>query len=82
MSKKLTKIINGEVCEIARWTSSCTGCFESEDGNPVGEYSYDHKAMCHVGAGCRECGHTGKRRIEMWVPVFVSDDEKPTGSGV
>lgn len=53
---------------VVRWTSTCTGCFESEDGYPVGSYPFDEGAQCHVGAGCRECGYTGKTRSSMWVP--------------
>jgi hypothetical protein len=48
--------------EIGRWTRSCSGC--SCDG----EYPCD---CCQErGAGCHECGYTGKRREEMWVPVL------------
>jgi hypothetical protein len=47
---------------MAYFTHSCSGCFESEDGHPVGEYPWDDKAKCYVGAGCKECGYTGKRR--------------------
>lgn len=55
-----------------RWiriTMPCTGCFESvdghvpyQDGKPI--YEFDEKARCYRGAGCSECGHTGKRRNE------------------
>lgn len=54
---------------VVRWTASCSGCFESGDyiGN-AHNYPYDEKARCHIGAGCDECGYTGKRRNEYWVP--------------
>lgn len=54
-------------------TQACTGCFESveghvpyQDGKPI--YPYDEKARCYVGAGCSECGYTGKRRWTHFVP--------------
>ncbi len=53
---------------IVRWTQSCSGCFETEDGHPVGDYPFDEKAKCHLGAGCEECGYRGKVRNEHWVP--------------
>lgn len=43
-------------------TRSCSGCLNSVDGHPDGEYPWDAKAGCYVGAGCHECGYTGKRR--------------------
>lgn len=53
----------------ARWTESCTGCLESgEYGGNEHYYHYDTKARCHVGSGCDECGYTGKRRENHWVP--------------
>lgn len=55
--------------ELAQWTDSCSGCRETEDGHNVGEYPWDDKAKCYIGAGCDECGHTGKRRRAEWVPV-------------
>jgi hypothetical protein len=54
---------------IARWTGSCSGCCELGDyGSGSENYSYDPKARCLVGAGCEECGFTGKRRNEYFVP--------------
>ncbi len=53
---------------LVRWTQSCSGCFETEDGHPVGDYPFDEKAKCHLGAGCEECGYHGKVRNEHWVP--------------
>ena len=68
--RKKYKIIDNHVCEIVAWTDSCTGCYESEDGHPVGDYPIDLKHNCYIGSGCFECGYTGKRRIEMWVPMI------------
>jgi hypothetical protein len=73
MGKRLQKIINGEACELARWTDSCSGCTETVDGHNVFEYPIDPKHGCFVGAGCPECGYTGKRRREFWVPMAEDD---------
>ncbi|WP_109150683.1 hypothetical protein [Azospirillum sp. TSO5] len=53
---------------LGSWTETCTGCFESEDGYPIGAYAHDPKHGCYVGDGCPECGYTGKRRMVMWLP--------------
>lgn len=60
--------------QIAEWTMSCSGCRETEDGHNVGTYPWDDKAGCYIGAGCEECGYTGKRRNREWVPVVDKDD--------
>lgn len=44
---------NGAACG---WRS-CTGCHESHEGVPQGEYST--LFGCHVGSGCSECGGLG-----------------------
>lgn len=60
---------------MVRWTDACTGCFEYVDGHaPMGSV-WDSKAKCHVGVGCHECGYTGKRRREEWVPFNVVEWE-------
>lgn len=48
-----------------RFTDTCSGCYEWQDDHL---YPYDEKAQCKVGAGCHECGYTGKRRREHWIP--------------
>lgn len=48
---------------------TCSGCHESEDGHAVGSYDFDKKNKIPLGAGCDECGHTGKRRVGYWVPL-------------
>lgn len=54
---------------FVRWTDSCSGCLELGDyGGGSENYIYDEKAKCLVGAGCHECGYTGKRRNELFVP--------------
>jgi hypothetical protein len=41
-----------------RWTQTCTGCTDSEDGQVLsGPF------------GCKECGYTTKRRVCVWVPL-------------
>ncbi len=54
---------------VARWTVSCSGCFETGDyGSGAHLYPFDEKARCHIGAGCSECGYTGKRVHRQWIP--------------
>lgn len=38
---------------------SCTGCYETEDGHPVGSYAYSSVLQCSLGSGCSECGGLG-----------------------
>lgn len=47
-------IIDGEVCELARWSAACSGC------------TNDHEERGH---GCSECGYTGRSRSAQWVPL-------------
>ncbi|HSH44626.1 MAG TPA: hypothetical protein VK966_02150 [Longimicrobiales bacterium] len=57
---------------LVRGVDSCFGCFGCfESGEYMGmanNYPWDEKAGCHVGAGCDECGYTGKRRWTWFVP--------------
>jgi len=55
------RIIDGELCSLANWTSPCTGC------SPDDPYWTGNR-----GGGCSECGGSGKRRHGGWVPV-ISD---------
>jgi len=63
-SKDATEMFGGgPVYTYGEWTTSCSGCFEG--GEYMGlahHYKYDNKRKCHIGSGCRECGHTGKRK--------------------
>ena len=62
----------GELCVVVRFTRECSGCFEGGDYMGMAHlYPYDKKARCYVGAGCEECGYTGKRRQEDVVPASV-----------
>ena len=56
------------IFQLARWTDTCSGCFESEDGYPIGSYPIHPKHNCYIGAGCSECGYTGLRRQAYWCP--------------
>jgi len=40
------------------WTT-CSGCYESEDGYPNGYYPHSEVLGCTLGAGCSECGGIG-----------------------
>ena len=40
------------------WTT-CTGCYESEDGYPNGDYPRSEVLGCTLGGGCSECGGLG-----------------------
>lgn len=46
---------------FVRWVEICSGCECDMPG-------WDEKRKCAVGLGCRECGYTGKRRQEWFVP--------------
>jgi hypothetical protein len=37
----------------------CSGCYETVDGHPVGEYGYSEILKCPLGAGCSGCGGIG-----------------------
>jgi len=61
----------------SKFTTSCSGCFEAgENMGRAGDYPYDSRACCYVGAGCAECGYTGKRRQEHWVPLNGREHRK------
>lgn len=51
--------VAGQLKEGAGFWSSCSGCHESEDGHPVGSYSYSKLFGCALGGGCSECGGIG-----------------------
>jgi hypothetical protein len=66
-------VIDGEVCLAASYVDTCTGCYESSDGYPAGDYLRDKNGVV-LGAGCSECGYTGKRTHTFWHPI---DDKEP-----
>jgi hypothetical protein len=47
-----------EVDGVGLWRT-CSGCYESVDGYPVGHYPFSRAFSCVLGAGCRECGGIG-----------------------
>lgn len=59
----------GELGMEVRWTDSCSGCFEFNEGLGLDRYQFDSKAGIYLGHGCEECGYTGKRRQVDWVPL-------------
>lgn len=42
---------------VIRFSSACSGCKDERDPH------------AHSGAGCRECGYTGRRRRAEWMPL-------------
>jgi hypothetical protein len=38
---------------------SCSGCYETEDGQNVHSYPHSNVFGCVLGGGCRECGGIG-----------------------
>jgi hypothetical protein len=53
---------------VVRWTDACSGCCERGDYGTLYYGGHDPKTGMVIGAGCPECGHTGKRREEQFVP--------------
>ena len=69
--RRRVKVIefNGVEGYEVRFTEACSGCFEFGDyGGLAHNYPWDEKAQCRVGAGCDECGYTGKRRQIHFIP--------------
>jgi hypothetical protein len=74
MGAKQFKYFDGVKHEICRFTTSCSGCVETVDGHNTFGYPVDEKWHCLIGGGCRECGYTGKRRVEQWVPYLTKEE--------
>lgn len=53
------KGISEQVKEGTGVWRSCSGCYEIEDGYPVGHYRHSRAFNCALGAGCSECGGLG-----------------------
>lgn len=72
--RRIYAIIDGELCQNAEYTDSCSGCFEAGEymGN-AHNYGYDEKRQCYVGSGCEECGYTGKRRVKFWMLIKMAN---------
>lgn len=56
-------LVEGDVCEYAAYSDTCSGCYEG--------YEYGGDGV--RGSGCFECGYTGRRRNEFWLPVAIAD---------
>jgi len=67
--RKNYAIIDGQVCELAEWTESCSGCTELVDGQNTLGYPIHKKHGCAIGGGCEECGYHGVVRDSSWVPL-------------
>ena len=68
------KDADGVMCEVLKYTTSCSGCMESgEYGGNLHNYRWDEKAQCHIGDGCHECGYTGKRRETLYIPIGTKE---------
>jgi len=61
--------IDGRWCIKVKYYDSCSGCFESQDGQPVGLYLIHPKHKCYKGNGCKECAGHGVKLMEAWVPI-------------
>lgn len=77
--RHLVVTVDGVEGFVVEFTESCSGCHETVEGYETGDYNYDEKAQCYVGAGCDECGFTGKRRRSEWVPFDVMEALARTG---
>lgn len=54
-------IIDGVVYQMASYTTPCSGC-KCDTEYPC--------SCCRIaGDGCEECGYTGRRRHDEWMPV-------------
>lgn len=51
--------VSETLAEGAGFWRSCSGCYETEDGHPVGSYAYSSVMQCSLGGGCSECGGLG-----------------------
>ena len=71
------KVLEEMICV----TRHCTGCFETGDyGSGSENYPWDEKAQCRVGAGCSECGYTGKRREVYWAPYHICERQRKSAA--
>ena len=62
--RKNYAIIGGQVAESCTWSQACSGCYEGLD------------SISATGAGCDECGYTGRRRLGQWVPIESTKGEE------
>lgn len=68
-TRVMVVVVNGVEGFVVRWTANCSGCTNYTDGQ-----------ISDGPHGCFECGYTGKRRREEWVPfdpeAFLARPEK------
>lgn len=75
--RRVVSVINGVEGYWSKFTESCSGCCELGDYCGMAHlYEYDDKHGCHVGAGCSECGYTGKRVERFFVPFDLKDFQR------
>lgn len=48
-----------EVAESGGHWTYCSGCYDTEDGQPTQKYSYSPALQTPIGCGCHECGGLG-----------------------
>jgi len=53
---------------------TCSGCFNSEDGYPCGDYPTHPKHGCYIGSGCREC--QGRGFVRDHIAESIARDNK------
>lgn len=58
-SEAIAKGVKYSVEQGEGFWKPCSGCYETEDGHPVGSYSYSAIFDCTLGGGCSECGGLG-----------------------
>jgi hypothetical protein len=63
--RKAWAFVEGQLCELIRWTQACSGC----------RYGFEER-----GGGCSECGHHGIVRNAMWCPA-TTNKEATSGEG-
>lgn len=64
----------GEEWFVVRWTTACSGCLESDSGTVYFSGGFDPKLGITIGAGCDECGYTGKRADSAFIPFHEMGD--------
>ena len=72
--RRVIAIVDGVEGYWSKFTMSCSGCFEPGECMGLAHlYEYDVKRHCYVGAGCEECGYSGKRVERFFVPFDLND---------
>lgn len=64
----------GQLLQLGSWYSTCSGCYESVDGQPFGDYPWHEKHGIYIGAGCSECGYHGIVKQSMYLPYIDPKD--------